>query len=155
MHIHVIAVGERMPAWVAAGFDEYAKRLPRSLRLRLIEVPAGRRTQGADLDRLVRAEGERLLAATPAGAHAIALERTGRRLDTKQLAAALAARMTHGVELAFWIGGPEGLSEECLRRAHEQWSLSALTLAHPLARVVLAEQLYRAWSVIQNLPYHR
>lgn len=155
MHIHVIAVGERMPAWVEAGFDEYARRLPRSFRLTLMAVPAGRRTQGVDIDRLVRAEGERLMAATPGGAHVIALERTGRHLDTEALAHALQACMTRGVNLAFWIGGPEGLSPECLSGARERWSLSALTLAHPLVRVVLAEQLYRAWSIIQRLPYHR
>jgi len=155
MQVHIIAVGGRMPDWVEAGFNDYAKRLPPALRLRLVEVPAGRRTKGADLARLLRAEGERIIAATPPAAHVIALERTGRQLDTAELARALAAHMRAGTDVAFWIGGPEGLPSECRARAAEQWSLSALTLAHPLVRVVLAEQLYRAWSMLQNLPYHR
>ncbi len=155
MQIHIIAVGDRMPAWVDAGVKEYAKRLPPSMRLRLLDVRAGRRTKGADLARLLRAEGERIVAATPPAAHVIALERTGRSLDTAELARALAAHMRAGKDVAFWIGGPEGLPSECRARAAEQWSLSALTLAHPLVRVVLAEQLYRAWSILNNLPYHR
>jgi len=155
MHVHIIAVGERMPRWVDTGFTEYAKRLPPALRLRLIEIPAGRRTKGADIARLVRAEGGRVIAATPARAHTIALERRGRSLDTEQLAQALAAHLQRGSDIAFWIGGPEGLAPDCLARAAERWSLSALTLAHPVARLVLAEQLYRAWSILNNLPYHR
>ncbi|MFP5348273.1 MAG: 23S rRNA (pseudouridine(1915)-N(3))-methyltransferase RlmH [Gammaproteobacteria bacterium] len=155
MRLYLIAVGTRMPAWVEDGFADYAKRLPPHLRPNLIEIAAGRRTKGADLERVVREEGERVLAATPADARVIALERTGRTLSTEQVAATLTRAQQDGNDLAFWIGGPEGLSVTCLQRAHEKWSLSALTLAHPVVRVVWAEQLYRAYSIQQQLPYHR
>ena len=155
MRLYLIAVGSRMPAWVESGYADYAKRLPAHLHPHLIEIPAGRRGKGADIERILRDEGERLLAATPANATVIALERTGRALSTEQVAAALQRGMQDGKDMVFWIGGPEGLSAECLKRAHERWSLSALTLAHPLVRVVWAEQLYRAFSITQNLPYHR
>ncbi len=155
MQIHIIAVGNRMPAWVNQACTEYAKRMPAHARLRLQEVPARKRSKGADLGRLLRDEGERVLAATPAGARTIALERTGRSLDTERVAAALSAWLREGRDVAFWIGGADGLAPECLARAHEQWSLSPLTLAHPLARVLVVEQLYRAWSIVANQPYHR
>ena len=155
MQIHIIAVGERMPAWVDAGYREYAKRLSRECRLMLHEVPAGRRTKGADLRRLIEQEGQRQLAAIPSGARVIALDRGGKQMDTETLAAEMKRRMTSGDNLALLIGGPEGLAPACLERAHERWALSELTLAHPVVRVVLAEQLYRAWSIIKNLPYHR
>ncbi len=155
MRIHIIAVGDRMPAWVATGYDEYAKRLPRECRLVLHEILAGRRTQGADLARIVEQEGARQLAAIPAGSRVVALDRGGRRMDTEQLAAELKKRLAGGQDLALLVGGPEGLARACLQRADEAWSLSPLTLAHPLVRVVLAEQLYRAWSIVNNLPYHR
>jgi 23S rRNA (pseudouridine1915-N3)-methyltransferase len=155
MRIHLIAVGDRMPAWVEAGYAEYAKRLPRECRLVLHEVSAGKRSQGADLKRLIEQEGARQLAAIPAGCHVVALDRGGRQRDTEQLAAELKKRLAGGRDLALLVGGPEGLAPACLARADEKWSLSLLTLAHPVVRVVLAEQLYRAWSILANRPYHR
>lgn len=155
MQIHLIAVGERMPVWVEAGYHEYAKRLPHECRLTLREIPAGRRTKGADLKRLIEQEGARQLAAIPARARVIALDRSGRQMDTEQLATELKKRLAGGQDLALLVGGPEGLAPGCLKRADDRWSLSALTLAHPVVRVVLAEQLYRAWSILNNLPYHR
>lgn len=155
MQIHIIAIGDRMPEWVEAGYREYAKRLPRECRLILHEIPAGRRTKGADLRRLIEQEGRRQLAAIPAGARIIALERTGKQMDTDALAGELGKKLAGGKNLALLIGGPEGLAPECLARAHENWALSKLTLAHPVVRVVLAEQVYRAWSIIRYLPYHR
>ena len=155
MQIHLLAVGERMPAWVVQAFDEYAGRMPRECRLVLREIPAGKRTKGDDLTRIVREEGEKLLAAVPKGAHIVALDRLGRELATEQLAAELKTQLARGGDLALLVGGPEGLSEQCLTRAHATWSLSQLTLAHPLVRIVVAEQLYRAWSILNNLPYHR
>jgi 23S rRNA (pseudouridine1915-N3)-methyltransferase len=155
MKIHLIAVGERMPAWVSSGFKEYAGRMPRECKLVLHEVAAGRRTKGADIARLVREEGSKLLAAVPKGARIVALDRNGRDLNTEQMAAELKAQLARGGDLALLVGGPEGLSDECLARAEATWSLSRLTLAHPLVRVVTAEQIYRAWSVLKNLPYHR
>ncbi len=155
MQIHIIAIGERMPAWVEAGYSEYAKRLPHECRLVLREIPAGKRSKGADLARLTRDEGARQLASIPAGARVVALDLAGRTLDTPALAVRLERQLSAGQDLALLIGGPEGLAGDCLQRAEERWSLSALTLAHPLVRVVLAEQLYRAWIIINKLPYHR
>jgi 23S rRNA (pseudouridine1915-N3)-methyltransferase len=155
VQIHIIAVGSRMPAWVEQAYAQYAKRMPPHIRVRLRQLPPGRRSKGSDIERVLRDEGERVLAATPKGTHAIALERHGRQLDTLALAQALREWMAQGRDIALWIGGPEGLAEHCLAQAHEQWSLSPLTLAHPIVRVVVVEQLYRAWSIIANLPYHR
>lgn len=155
MRIHVLAIGDRMPEWVEAGYAEYAKRLPRECRLVLHEIPAGKRGKNADLARLTAEEGERLMAAVPKGARVVALDRTGREHDTESLAESLRAQLGRGGDLALLVGGPEGLSDECLAAAAERWSLSRLTYAHPVVRVVLAEQLYRAWSIITQKPYHR
>ncbi len=155
MQIHLIAVGKGMPAWVEAGYAEYAKRLRGECRLVLHEIPAGRRVKGADIARLVNDEGARCLAAVPKGARVIALERDGRALSTQELAHKLRDWLAQGRTVALLIGGPEGLARACLDQADETWSLSALTLPHPLVRVLVAEQLYRAWSILKNLPYHR
>ena len=155
MQIHIIAIGDRMPEWVEDGYQEYAKRMPRECRLVLHEISAGRRGKGANLARLMEQEGARLLAAIPAGAKVIALDRAGKQLDTAALAVEIEKSMAQGTPLALLVGGPEGLAPACLQRADERWGLSKLTLAHPVVRVVLAEQLYRAWSIIKHLPYHR
>lgn len=155
MQIHIIAVGERMPEWVTTAYHEYAKRLPHECRLVLHEIPAGKRAKGADVARLTREEGARQLAAVPTGCRIVALDRDGRALDTPELADRLERQMQAGSDLALLVGGPEGLAADCLAAAHERWSLSRLTFAHPVVRVVLAEQLYRAWSILRNLPYHR
>lgn len=155
MQIHIIAVGDRMPEWVETGYREYAKRLPHECRLVLHEIPAGRRTKGADLRRVIEQEGARQLEAIPSRARVVALDRAGKQLDTEMLAEKLKGQLATGEHLALLVGGPEGLAPACLARAKERWALSKLTLAHPVVRVVLGEQLYRAWSIIQNLPYHR
>ena len=155
MRIHLIAVGSRMPAWVEAGYGDYAKRLPSECALQLHEVPAGRRGRNADLARLTREEGEKMLAAVPKGARVVALEVTGRPWSTEQLAEQMAVWRQEGRDVALLVGGPEGLAEACRERAERQWSLSPLTLPHPLVRIVVAEQLYRAWSILQGHPYHR
>jgi len=155
MQVLLLAVGTRMPDWVQAGFDDYAARLPPQLRLVLREIPAGRRTKGADLARIIREEGERLLAAIPPRARVVALDREGRALSTEALAAELERQLGRGEDLVLLVGGPEGLAPACLARAADRWSLSRLTFAHPLVRVIVAEQMYRAWSILNNLPYHR
>ncbi len=144
-----------MPEWVRHGFDEYAGRLPPECRLQLVEIPAGRRGKGADLSRLVKQEGERICAAIPKGAMVIALELHGQAWDTPQLAKKLKGWLQGGRDVALLVGGPEGLAAECLARADITWSLSPLTLPHPLVRIVVAEQLYRSWSILQRHPYHR
>ncbi len=155
MRLHLVAVGTRMPAWVEAGFKEYATRLPAHCRLVLHEVAAARRGKNADLTRIAAGEGEQLLAKIPERARVIALERSGRPHSTDDIAAALRRWLAEESDVAFLVGGPEGLAPGCVARAHEVWSLSALTLPHPLVRVVVAEQLYRAYSLVHNLPYHR
>jgi 23S rRNA (pseudouridine1915-N3)-methyltransferase len=155
MRIHLIAVGTRMPQWVQQGYAEYARRLPADYALQLVEIPAGKRGKGADISRLTQQEGERTLAAIPKGAHVIALELTGKAWSTTQLAQELDGWRHDGRDVALLIGGPEGLASECLSRAEGRWSLSNLTLPHPLVRIVVAEQLYRAWSILHNHPYHR
>ncbi len=155
MNLHLIAVGERMPAWVDQGYEEYARRMPRECRLRLVEIAPGRRGKNADIARAVRDEGQRMLAAIPKGARVIALEVGGRAWSTEQLADRLRDWMGGGQDVALLVGGPEGLSDQVRAAASQQWSLSPLTLPHPLVRVILAEQLYRAWSILANHPYHR
>ena len=144
-----------MPDWVEAGYKEYAQRMPTEARLELKEIPAGKRGKNADVDRILQDEGQRLQAAVPKGAHIVALDVKGKNFSTEQLAARLGEWMQSGQDIALLVGGPEGLSAECRDLAHEYWSLSALTFPHPLVRIIVAEQMYRAWSVLKNHPYHR
>lgn len=155
MNIHLIAVGERMPAWVQQGYAEYAKRLPPECGLRLVEIAPGRRSKAADPARAIQEEGERMLAAVPKGSLVLALDERGREWATADLAEQLGRWLQGGRDVALLVGGPDGLAAACRERAEGTWSLSRLTLPHPLVRVVVAEQLYRAWSVLQNHPYHR
>ncbi len=155
MRLSILAVGGKMPAWVEAGVEEYGKRLPRELSLTWRDIPLARRGRDADPDRLRGAEGEQLLKAIPAGDRVIALDVQGRRVSTEALATHLRDWQMSGDNYSFLIGGPDGLSPACLARADWRWSLSDLTLPHPLVRIVLAEQLYRAWTITVNHPYHR
>lgn len=154
MLMRLIAAGTRMPAWVDAGVADYSGRLRGDYRLELVEIALGRRGAG-DVSRAVEAEGERMLAAAGPRAALVALQVGGRALSTEQLAHWLGDRARLGEPLAFCIGGPDGLAPVVDRKACLRWSLSPLTLPHGLARVVVAEALYRAVSVIKGLPYHR
>ncbi len=144
-----------MPDWVQSGYREYAARLPRECALNLIEIPAGKRSAHADLTRIVRAEGERLLAAVPSGSRLIALDERGREWNTVELAGQLTDWLREGRDLSLLVGGPDGLDAACRDCAEQLWSLSRLTLPHPLVRIIVAEQLYRAWSLLHHHPYHR
>jgi 23S rRNA (pseudouridine1915-N3)-methyltransferase len=144
-----------MPDWITAGWHDYAGRLPRECRLELIEIPLARRGRNPDLNRLRRQEGERLLAACPDGACLLALDVEGRQWSTAELAEQLAGWLADGRDLVLAVGGPDGLDPVVAARAEGRWSLSRLTLPHPLVRVLVAEQLYRAWSLLNNHPYHR
>ena len=156
MRIQLTAVGTKMPAWINAGVKEYLKRMPPHCRVELKEVAAGYRGHGnGDIKRVIKAEGERLLAAVPPRFRIIALERRGKTLPTEDWAANLERWFQDGDEIAILVGGPEGLSSEVIVRSDELWSLSALTMAHPIVRVVVAEQLYRAFSIVDGKPYHR
>ena len=155
MRLVLIAVGERVPAWVAQGFEEYARRLRRPWSLKLKEIPTERRRRNADIASLIRAEGERLLAAVPAGWRVVALDPTGCQYDTEALARYFQHWTDEAQNVALLIGGPDGLSNDVLEKANEVWSLSALTLAHSVVRVVVAEQINSAFSIIHRLNYHR
>lgn len=155
MRIHLIAVGNRMPGWVNEAYQEYAKRLPRDCALKLVEIAPGKRGVNADVKRIVRDEGERMLAALPRDCQVIALEVGGKSWSTPQLAVQIEGWLRGGRDTALLVGGPEGMDEACRARADQHWSLSALTLPHPLVRVILAEQIYRAWSMMVGHPYHR
>lgn len=155
MRIHLIAVGSRMPAWVEQGYRDYAKRLPPECALQLHEIPAGKRGKNADIARLTRQEGEKMAAAIPRGARVVALEVKGKAWSTEQLADRMNDWMGDGRDVALLVGGPEGIEAAVSAAADERWSLSPLTLPHPLVRIVVAEQLYRAWSIIKGHPYHR
>jgi 23S rRNA (pseudouridine1915-N3)-methyltransferase len=155
MRISVIAVGTRMPEWVGQGVEEYCKRLPRELKPVWREISLAKRGKDAGAEQLCAAEGEQILKAIPAGEKVIALAVEGVRKSTEQLAQQLQHWQMSGDNYSILIGGPDGLSDACLARADQCWSLSDLTLPHPLVRVVLAEQLYRAWTITVNHPYHR
>ena len=155
MQLLVAAVGQRMPDWVQAAWKDYSGRFPRGLSLDLKEIPLTRRGRNAPIDRLRAREGEALLAAVPDGHRVIALDERGTPWSTPELAARLEDWMREERGVGFLVGGPDGLSPDCLAQARDSWSLSRLTLPHPLVRVLLAEQLYRAWSITQNHPYHR
>ncbi len=155
MKIRLIAAGTRMPGWVDAGFADYAKRMPRECRLDLVEIALSRQRRSGDVARAVREEGERMLASTEPSANLVALDVRGKVLDTPRLADQLKAWMQDGQNVELLIGGPDGLAPACLENAAMRWSLSPLTLPHGLVRVVVAEQLYRAISILKGHPYHR
>ena len=144
-----------MPDWVQAGYGEYAKRLPRECALELKEIPLAQRGKNADITRAIEKESEAILAAIPLQERVIALDVLGKPQTTDSLADSLRNWQMQGGNTSLLIGGPDGLSADCLTRADHRWSLSGLTLPHPLVRIVLAEQLYRAWSLLNNHPYHR
>lgn len=155
MLLHLVAAGTRLPEWVNAGYRQYSERLQGAdYRMALTEIALGRRP-GDDVSRAIATEGERMLAAAGSGAHIVALQVNGESWSTARLARWLDERSRDGDPLAFCIGGPDGLAAVVEARARLRWSLSPLTLPHGLARVVAAEALYRAVTVIKGLPYHR
>lgn len=155
MKLLVVAVGNRLPDWMNAGFAEYAKRMPRELPVELVEIKPEPRTTGKTAEAMMAAEAKRIEAALPARCRRIALDERGDAPDTRALAGKLAAWQQGGDDVAFLIGGPDGLDPTLKQSAHERIRLSSLTLPHGLARVVLAEALYRAQSLQAGHPYHR
>ena len=155
MRVSIVTVGTRMPAWVTEGVEEYGKRMPRELNLEWKELPLAPRGKNANAEQIKDREGLQILKAIPSGDRVIALDVLGQALSTEKLAATLADWQMSGDSYSLLIGGPDGLSAACLQRAERRWSLSALTLPHPLVRILLAEQLYRAWTITANHPYHR
>lgn len=155
MKLNLLAVGQKMPQWVTEGYNEYARRMPRECQLILQEVVPAKRGKSGSSAQWIEEEGKRIRAALSGNDYIVALEVGGRNWSTEQLASQLKNWQSSGRDVSLLIGGPDGLSRECQQRAEQQWSLSSLTLPHPLVRIVVAEQLYRAWTVLQNHPYHR
>lgn len=155
MRINLISVGNRMPTWVHQGYMQYAKRLPKECELNLIEITPGKRNKNSDLHKIRKEEGEKMLNAAPNSCHMVSLEISGNAWTTQELSQAMQRWLNRGQPIALMVGGPEGLSPEVIANSPESWSLSKLTFPHPLVRVIVAEQLYRAWSLLNNHPYHR
>lgn len=155
MLIRVLAIGNKMPSWVNEGYQDYAKRFPPSCLFELVEIPAEKRSKQSSTARIIELEGQKLLSAIKPGNRVIALDVKGQSWSTEQLSVQLKNWHLDGRNTDLLIGGPDGLSSECLKKAEIKWSLSALTLPHPLVRIVLVEQFYRALSILQNHPYHR
>src|SRR6185312_16901594 len=155
MRARIVGIGERMPAWVADGFAEYKKRLSRELPLDLVEIKLGARGKGRDAARAIADEGAAVRAALPKDAHVVALDNRGSAWSSEQLAAELERWRMEGRDLALLIGGPDGHAADVFALAHQRWSLGPLTLPHMLVRLVVAEQLYRAATMLARHPYHR
>jgi 23S rRNA (pseudouridine1915-N3)-methyltransferase len=153
--IRLIAVGQKMPTWVDEGYHAYAKRLPPDWRLVLQQIPLAKRHKQQSRGQLLEQEGRAILKSLNATDQIIALAVDGQAWSTEQLAQQLAGWRNQGQWVSLLIGGPDGLAPCCLARANKRWSLSPLTLPHGLVRVVVAEQIYRAWSLLKGHPYHR
>jgi 23S rRNA (pseudouridine1915-N3)-methyltransferase len=155
MRIYIIALGDRMPEWVTQGYQEYVKRLGSQLPVELIEVSPEKRGKNADIPRILHKEAQRLRSHIPANSIVIALDVKGKSCSTEELATYLAQWRQSGSHVCFLIGGPEGMPQDMLEMADMRLSFSALTFPHPLVRIILAEQLYRAYSILNNHPYHK
>ncbi|MBM4196099.1 MAG: 23S rRNA (pseudouridine(1915)-N(3))-methyltransferase RlmH [Gammaproteobacteria bacterium] len=155
MRITVAAVGTRLEPWIYEAVESYQNRLPRHFRFSFEEIAVGRRSAGVAAARAIEAEGEQLLGHVKPGALTLALDERGEQWSSGELARELKSWLDRHPQVAILIGGPDGLSDACRARANRLWSLSRLTLPHALVRVVLAEQLYRAWTILQGHPYHR
>jgi 23S rRNA (pseudouridine1915-N3)-methyltransferase len=155
MRLRLIAVGGRMPDWVQTAFEDYVKRLPREVRLELVEIALATRGKNADIARARQLEGERVMKALPDGVRTVALDERGASWSSLDLAEQLKRWQQDGRDVALLVGGPDGHAPEVLKRAEQKWSLSPLTLPHALVRVLIAEQIYRATTLLAGHPYHR
>ncbi len=154
MKITLLAVGNKMPDWVVKGFNDYQKRL-QTYPFSLIEIQPVKRSKTLSENKICQLEGDKILAKIENNMHVVALEVTGKVMATEQLAIQLNNWMQTTPHLCLIIGGPDGLSADVLNRANQKWSLSPLTFPHPIARLIVVEQIYRAWSINNNHPYHR
>jgi 23S rRNA (pseudouridine1915-N3)-methyltransferase len=155
VHIRLIAVGDRQPPWVDSAFENYVARLPRQWQFRMEVFAAAKRQKSAPADAAKQTEGEKILARTKPSEHVVVLDERGLQLSSREIAEKLDEWHKVGEDIVFVIGGPDGVSKDVLARANTCWSLSKLTLPHGLARVLFAEQIYRAWSLSAGHPYHR
>lgn len=155
MKLQLIAVGTKMPDWIQTGFTDYTRRFPKDMPFELVEISAGKRGKNADIKRILEKEGELMLAVVGKGNRIVTLDIPGKLWQSPELAQQLEFWKQDGRDVSLLIGGPEGLAPACKSAAEQSWSLSPLTLPHPLVRVLVAESLYRAWSITTNHPYHR
>lgn len=155
MQVQIVAVGNKMPHWVVEGCAEYLRRFPSDFKVKLTEIAPLKRAKSSNLDKIKIDEGSKCLQAIDSSNKIIALEVKGKALTTAKLAEQIENWKMDGRNISLLIGGPEGLSDECRQKAELHWSLSPLTLPHPMVRVIVSEALYRAWSLTQNHPYHR
>lgn len=155
MRIRLMAVGTKMPTWVTEGYSEYAQRMPAECRLELNEFELPKRGKNPDIARLMNQEAQMIESAIKSNERLVALDVLGKAWSTEQLAKQMQHWMQDGRDVALIIGGPDGISPELLQKCEQRWSLSALTMPHPLVRIVVAESLYRAHSILINHPYHR
>ncbi|MDX1569418.1 MAG: 23S rRNA (pseudouridine(1915)-N(3))-methyltransferase RlmH [Xanthomonadales bacterium] len=155
MKIRLLAVGQKMPKWVTAGVTEYTRRLPAHLGLDVVELAPGRRSRNQPPDHAIAAERDALMKSLKPDDTVVALDRAGELWSTEKLASRLRGWMGSGRNVALLVGGPDGLHADCLTRANMSWSLGRITLPHPLVRIILAEQIYRAWTILEGHPYHR
>ena len=155
MIINLIAVGSRCSQWAESGFQDYQKRLPTECKLNLITIPLSKRNKNSEISKHIAEEEKKILAAIPKRSRIIALDVQGQMWNTQQLAQSLQRWQLERYDVSLLIGGPDGLGDACTKIAERIWSLSPLTLPHALVRIVVAEQLYRAWSLLNGHPYHR
>jgi 23S rRNA (pseudouridine1915-N3)-methyltransferase len=155
MKIRLLAVGQKMPAWVTDGYQEYAKRLPADCALELVEISPGHRSKSSSKEKAMQQEAAALQKAIRPQEHLVVLDVLGKPWSTEQLSGHLSQWRMDGHDVALVIGGPVGIAPTLLAQAKQRWSLSSLTLPHPLVRVVVAEQIYRAWTLLQGHPYHK
>ena len=155
MKIRCLAIGTRMPAWVYQGVEEYTKRMPKDFALEFVELPMGHRGKNTDKKTAIAAEAKSIRDALQPSDKVVALDVQGQSWSTEKLAQQAEKWRQDGQNLAILIGGPDGLDAELLQQAQLRWSLSELTLPHPMVRLILAEQLYRAWTILMNHPYHK
>lgn len=155
MKIFLIAVGKKVPSWVNEGYKEYAKRLSQDCTLELIEVESGKRSKKYSASETKAEDAKNILKALPDDSFVVVLDESGKEFSTRTLAKKLDSMMLSGKNIALLVGGADGLDSSVKEIANEIWSLSQLTLPHPLVRVLIAEQIYRAWSLLKNHPYHR
>ena len=155
MNIRLLASGTRPSAWINDGYKEYARRMQFDCTLELVEIAIEKRTKTNNAQRILEKEGARMLAAIPEKSHVVALEVTGQAWSTVKLAEQMEKWQENHADVCLLIGGPDGLSEACLARANQKWSLSSMTFPHMLVRILVAEQLYRGWSFSKGHPYHR
>ncbi|WP_058479620.1 23S rRNA (pseudouridine(1915)-N(3))-methyltransferase RlmH [Legionella waltersii] len=155
LKLTIISLGNKMPDWVNQGTHDYTKRLSDGIQVKLVEIPLIKRNKASDLNRILEKEALIIVENIPNNCHLIALDVYGKEFNSEEMATRITQLQNVSSHFCFIIGGPEGLSPDVLNRCHERWSLSKLTLPHPLARIVLVEALYRAWSIINNHPYHK